>query len=333
MREFICPVCGEPLDLTESKKSLRCEQGHNFDIAKQGYINLLLSHKKKSKAPGDNAEMIEARRQFLAAGYYDGFANYLVSRISGLIQHNQLLDDHGSKKSTQAFHYLDVGCGEGFYTQKLAHELFSLQHGALEQSTLKLSTLEQAELNHAQASETAPPESEPGSLENLLCSGLDISLPGIKAAAKRDKQIQWCVGSAMDLPFEDNSCALVTVLFCRIDLAHILQKIRPGGYLVIASTGPAHLQEMRTLLYDQVKTSEAYSLSSEVSDELKSTISVVSRTQYRTHFELDCPNLAKNLLMMTPHFWRTKADKQQSFYDALPLDLSVEMDVLIIRKD
>ncbi|WP_430499917.1 putative RNA methyltransferase [Micromonospora trifolii] len=65
-----CPVCGEPLaEATAGTTSaLRCPRRHSFDIARQGYVNLLAG-----RAPhvGDSAEMVAARADFLAAGHYD----------------------------------------------------------------------------------------------------------------------------------------------------------------------------------------------------------------------------------------------------------------------
>jgi 23S rRNA (guanine745-N1)-methyltransferase len=56
-----CPVCGEGLSIAEG--TLRCTAGHSFDIARQGYVNLV---------PGraDTAEMVEARDAFLRAGHF-----------------------------------------------------------------------------------------------------------------------------------------------------------------------------------------------------------------------------------------------------------------------
>ena len=43
---FCCPVCGSALERGE--KILTCENGHSFDIAKKGYVNLLLSQKSNA---------------------------------------------------------------------------------------------------------------------------------------------------------------------------------------------------------------------------------------------------------------------------------------------
>ncbi|MCA9895400.1 MAG: methyltransferase domain-containing protein [Anaerolineae bacterium] len=96
-----CPVCELPLSQVGS--SYRCANEHSFDVAKEGYINLLLSNQKKSKAPGDNAEMMLHRRQFLEHGYYQPLAEYLTSEIDFIC-------------SDESPVLLDVGCGEGYYT-------------------------------------------------------------------------------------------------------------------------------------------------------------------------------------------------------------------------
>ena len=65
---FSCPLCHAPL--THSDKSYTCPQGHQFDMAKEGYVNLLPVQHKRSRDPGDSAEMMQARRAFLDAGHY-----------------------------------------------------------------------------------------------------------------------------------------------------------------------------------------------------------------------------------------------------------------------
>ena len=57
---FSCPLCHARL--TRSEKSYACPQGHQFDMAKEGYVNLLPVQHKRSRDPGDSAEMMQARR-------------------------------------------------------------------------------------------------------------------------------------------------------------------------------------------------------------------------------------------------------------------------------
>ena len=63
-----CPVCERPLDLTAA--GLACPAGHAFDRARQGHVTLLASG--SSVHPGDSAEMVADRADFLAAGHYAG---------------------------------------------------------------------------------------------------------------------------------------------------------------------------------------------------------------------------------------------------------------------
>jgi len=69
-----CPVCGQRLDRADDQ-ALRCRQGHSFDIARQGYVNLTAG---RSPHPGDSAEMIADRSTFLAEGHYDFIARALA---------------------------------------------------------------------------------------------------------------------------------------------------------------------------------------------------------------------------------------------------------------
>lgn len=59
MPELTCPVCGGVLHREE--RSLRCGAGHCYDIARQGYVNLLRSNQSKSKRHGDDKRMVAAR--------------------------------------------------------------------------------------------------------------------------------------------------------------------------------------------------------------------------------------------------------------------------------
>lgn len=113
MDSLICPVCFQALSLSDNKKSMCCQNKHLFDISKQGYLNLLLSHKKKSKQPGDTIEMVKARTLFLNQGYYTP----LAERLTALINDNL-------PEVEDTLRYCDIACGEGYYTQ-LIHQCAS----------------------------------------------------------------------------------------------------------------------------------------------------------------------------------------------------------------
>lgn len=102
---LICPICSEALHQLDN--GVQCPQGHRFDRARQGYLNLLPVQHKKSRDPGDNAAMVEARRRFLDAGHYAPLARRLA----------ELAAERSPSR------WLDIGCGEGYYTARLAEAL------------------------------------------------------------------------------------------------------------------------------------------------------------------------------------------------------------------
>ena len=101
-----CPLDGAPL--RRDGATWRCAAGHSFDIASQGYINLLPVQQKRSRDPGDSKEMVAARRRFLNAGFYQPIAA-AVSRAA-------LADLRPGATAS----CLDAGSGEGYYLRQLA---------------------------------------------------------------------------------------------------------------------------------------------------------------------------------------------------------------------
>lgn len=100
---FRCPVCGRPL--VKIEKAYRCENLHSFDIASQGYVNLLLSSDMHSKHPGDSKEMAGARTAFLNGGYYAPLAEKIAKLCGELSSHGVILD---------------AGCGDGYYVSAIS---------------------------------------------------------------------------------------------------------------------------------------------------------------------------------------------------------------------
>ena len=97
-----CPLCQAPLATVEN--GVACSAGHRFDRARQGYLNLLPVQHKNSRDPGDNAAMVEARRRFLEAGHYAPLARRLAELVA----------------ERQPTCWLDIGCGEGYYSAQIA---------------------------------------------------------------------------------------------------------------------------------------------------------------------------------------------------------------------
>ena len=102
--KLLCPICNEELKKTD--RQFVCPNRHSFDIARQGYVNLLTVQQKHSLAPGDTREQVLSRRAFLENDSYAPIVEAVKSAAAG-----------------HAGPILDVGCGEGYYAVRVAEFL------------------------------------------------------------------------------------------------------------------------------------------------------------------------------------------------------------------
>lgn len=103
---LLCPICGAPL--SREDRCWVCPAAHSFDIARQGYVNLLPVTRKHSLHPGDTQLQVAARREFLEGEFYAPIAETLIETARQLPIRGEILD---------------VGCGEGYYSARLAQAL------------------------------------------------------------------------------------------------------------------------------------------------------------------------------------------------------------------
>lgn len=266
-----CPLCSQIL--TSDSRSWRCSNGHCFDIAKQGYCNLLPVQNKRSREPGDNAEMVAARHAFLKLGHYAP----VVDALQTLVQ------PHIAQCTEKPVALIDAGCGEGYYSSQLNARLADLGISA-------------------------------------DFSGVDISKFAIKAAAQRCSAIKWFVASSHDLPFQTAGTDILLSLFSPLPAKEFKRCLKPSGLLVVATTGDNHLLEMREIIYDQVIT-DRYEPAVELGEEFK--LAQQQRLQFT--IELDSSTAILQLLTMTPHYWRAKAENKQRLEKQQTLRLSIDI--------
>lgn len=294
---ILCPVCSEALNPANQRKSLSCIKGHSFDIAKQGYLNLLLSQHKKSKQPGDTPEMVNARRDFLNAGHYQEIADFVLQEgVKPCVEKNTAAHQEG-------FHYLDLACGEGYYTLKIDEYL-------------------QRALNR-------PPSaaSDKQGPQQVFTSGMDISTPAIKAACRRSKHPQWLVASLARIPLQTHSQDLVSGLFFHFDFEEVHRVLKAGGHFLMVTTGPKHLIELREAIYDQIKPEQIKDFS-----QLCQPLQHRHRLQHQYQLSLQKPEDISQLLMMTPHTWRCKPEKKEALISRQTLSVTVDVQLDIFQK-
>lgn len=106
-----CPICG--LNLQRRERQLLCTAGHTFDLARQGYVNLL-----RGPAPpnADTAQMVAARERFMASGAYAPICDGVVEACAG------------------AARVAEVGAGPGYYLSAVVDAHIPRCHLALDVS-------------------------------------------------------------------------------------------------------------------------------------------------------------------------------------------------------
>lgn len=269
-----CPLDGSPLRCTGS--AWTCASSHSFDIASQGYTNLLPVQHKRSRDPGDSKEMVAARRRFLTAGFYQPIAA-AVSRA--------VLADLPADAS---FSCLDAGCGEGYYLRQLAAAI--------------------------------PDE------QTLALLGLDISKWAVLAAAKPDKRVTWVVGSNANLPVLPGTLDRVLCLFGFPVYAEFARVLKSGGRLVQVDAGPGHLRELREIIYPSLKPERTADLPTPAG------FSRLPTETLRFSIELTSAEQIADLLAMTPHLFRAKADGRAAAAALTALSLSVEVRLMCFER-
>lgn len=70
-----CPLCRA--GLRRDGRAVTCPSGHAFDVARQGYVNLLPGGMRKD--PGDTAAMVRSRAEFLDRGHFAGLAGRVAA--------------------------------------------------------------------------------------------------------------------------------------------------------------------------------------------------------------------------------------------------------------
>ena len=121
-----CTVCGGMLSV--EGKSLVCggARRHCFDISAKGHVNLAVGQ----AGGGDPKEAVRARSEFLRRGHYEPFADAVCRLLKEYL-------------AAEADTVIDAGCGEGYYTERIAESCsvsaigFDLSKAAVESAAAR----------------------------------------------------------------------------------------------------------------------------------------------------------------------------------------------------
>ena len=268
---LICPICQENLHISDN--SCTCGK-HNFDISKESYLNL--THNRTHS--GDDKDMITSRRTFLDAGYYQP--------ISDMV--NTIISKNISNSCSKPL-IVDMGCGEGYYLNRLFNSLLN-EYGIYS-----------------------------------TCYGLDLSKPAIKIASKKYKPLNWLVANLSKMPFKDSSVDVAISMFANLQEDETIRILKSNGYLLLVRAGLSHLLELRQIIYPKII--ERYSKT-----DMPKGFKLISEDTIKFKLNIQSSEQIKNLLTMTPHYWKVSKERRELLYSMDSLNTIAEVEFYLLQK-
>lgn len=273
---LICPVCREGLRVSDGAKSLECANRHCFDGGAGGYVSLV-----KNGGGGDSKEAVRARRGFLSRGYYEPASRALCGIVESLIPKGGLL--------------VDAGCGEGYYSNLLAAQGYSLFG--------------------ADISKFAADSAAKGARQIRMNNG------------KTQSNTFFGVASVFELPLCDGCADCVVNIFAPCCAEEYARVLKPGGYLIVAAAGKEHLFGMKKVIYDDPYLNDVRKdLPTEAYFEAVGVQNATFEITVRGREDIEA------LFSMTPYYWRTSNADKARLAALDSLETQVSFDFFIYKK-
>ncbi len=198
---LICPICGSRLE--KEGKSFLCtsretKKRHCFDISSARYADLSY----RSGGSGDPKDAVTDRTAFLDKGYYEPLSNEINA-----ICKKYLADE---------FLLIDAGCGEGYYSERIAKEFSN------------------AFVFGADLSKHA------------------VHRASVRRNIRGGNNSFYAVSSIFTLPVAPNTADCVISMFAPVAEEEILRVLKDGGYLIVGAAGENHLYDLKKAIYDEV---------------------------------------------------------------------------------
>jgi 23S rRNA (guanine745-N1)-methyltransferase len=286
-------VCAEPLRALPG--TLRCERGHAFDVAREGYVDLLPDGYGRSRRHGDTAEMVRARARFLGRGHHDLLARAVLETGRGVIGEARRPADvpgrgtdgsghtpgsaPGAEAARPATVILEAGCATGYYIGAFAREPWI-------------------------APDAVAPGPEPAA-PHIHLLGADLSKHAVRIAARQNPGVLFVVNdSTHRLCVPDASVDLLLDIFAPRNAREFARVVRPGGSLLVVVPTPDHHRELRARL---PLLGIAPDKEERVTDTLGDAFRLLSRDVLQYTVTLS-PDDITDLVAMTPSAWHVDAD-------------------------
>ena len=198
---LICPVCKSALYKDEKSYFCRGEKRHCFDISSSGHVNLCPGR----ATGGDDKKAVRSRTEFLSLGYYQPIADKICEILKDLNEESVIVD---------------AGCGEGYYTNRIAQKTGAETYG------FDLSK------------------------EAIISASKSAKRQGISNTV-------FGVGGIYELPIANGSADVITNIFAPCAEVEFTRALKDNGLLVVVIAGKNHLYGLKNAIYDTVHTNEA----------------------------------------------------------------------------
>ena len=204
---LICPVCER--ELRSEPGTLVCPSGHSFDVAREGYVNLLPPQHRVRGIEGDSLAMLQARRRFLESGHYRPLLDQLVAEVGSCLADSDVARSDADRGAC----VLEVGCGEGYYIGSIAERL----------------------------------KGRAGATPVFM--GADISKSAVRLASRRYHHARFIVADVRRRIYVQTGSANVLLdVFAPRDASEFARVVPPGGAAIVVIPSEAHLASLRTAL-------------------------------------------------------------------------------------
>ena len=198
---LICPVCKSALYKDEKSYFCRGEKRHCFDISSSGHVNLCPGR----ATGGDDKKAVRSRTEFLSLRYYQPIADKICEILKDLNEESVIVD---------------AGCGEGYYTNRIAQKTGAETYG------FDLSK------------------------EAIISASKSAKRQGISNTV-------FGVGGIYELPIANGSADAITNIFAPCAEVEFTRALKDNGLLVVVIAGKNHLYGLKNAIYDTVHTNEA----------------------------------------------------------------------------
>ena len=189
---------------------------------------------------------------------------------------------------------LDAGCGEGYFLSRLKEAIYRKESNYIENKEFSF-------------------------------FGVDISKAAVTYAAKRDKKINFIVGSNFNLPIMPNSIDIIIRNFAPSDEAELKRVLKDNGKLVVVTPGIQHLYGLKEILYVNARKHEEKEITFE-------GFKLIDHTEVKYNIHVEDAEDVKSLITMTPYYWTFDNSMREKAKDTSKLSTELDFNISVYEK-